>query len=348
MRPGNMLLKIGTIRLFKIASVFQMIFISHTASSQNYYGFPDSNAVWSQQGQLALWDIPGCFTGPTWEWIDYSDYSQFYTGNKDTIGSTIYTKIMCSCASGYFCYEWNTGGSYEVSECNEFQFLYGYLRQDSMKRVYFTFFPGSWEYLLYDFNWEVGDTVIFYDNLHEHLDSSNYISSIDSILIDTTYRKRFAVSRFELNDSLNDFEHTHIIEGIGSTRGLLGNYWSAFPAELSGYGINLTCFSQNGKILYPQIDMGECEIVTSTSIPVPQNFLTIYPNPSTNYLNVCPSGYVTELKVLNMLGQVLLWNNYSGQKNENIQLDVSHLPKGTYVLSLSGKQATACKMFMKQ
>ncbi|MBA2423467.1 MAG: T9SS type A sorting domain-containing protein [Chitinophagales bacterium] len=335
--------------MIKLSIFCLSAFIANNAESQNYISFPDSNAVWSQQGQVALPDIPsGCFIGPLWEWIDYYDNRQFYTGSKDTLGNIIYTKILCSCASGYYCYDLNSGGSNWLSECDGFQFLYGYLREDSIKRVYFTIFPGGSEYLLYDFNWEVGDTVVFYDNVHYHLDSSNYISSIDSILIDNNYRKRFSVSRFEVYDSLLDFEHTHIIEGIGSTRGLLGNYWSAFP-DTFGYGIHLICFSQKGKIFYPEVDSGACEILISVnSLPVSPNALNISPNPASDYLQIHIPAYLTdELKVINMLGEVLISKNYSGNRNENIKIDVSEIPEGSYILLLSGKQGRYTKMFVK-
>ena len=93
----------------------------------------------------------------------------------------------------------------------------------------------SEEYLAYDFNLTVGDTVpdpYYYQTPGGPSDYNLVIHTIDSIFISGTWRKRYQINSFP-----------DIIEGVGSSSGLLNplNYaWSG------ACGISLNCYIEQG------------------------------------------------------------------------------------------------------
>ena len=88
-----------------------------------------------------------------------------------------------------------------------------------------------------------------------------------------------------------------------------------------------------------------CAPLTSTrKIALPNNF-KIYPNPTTSFLNVefdLEKSSNVDFRMFNLLGQVVLTKSTTGQTIINEQLEVSHLPKGIYILSVvvDGKELT--------
>lgn len=91
------------------------------------------------------------------------------------------------------------------------------------------------EYLAYDFNLTVGDTVpdpYYYQSPGGLSDFDLIIHTIDSVFISGTWRKRYRINSFP-----------DIIEGVGSSSGLLNplNYaWSG------ACGISLNCYIEQG------------------------------------------------------------------------------------------------------
>lgn len=137
--------------------------------------------------------------------------------------------------SGY-CYYLSDTGLYTN---NSYQ---GAIRQDTVqKKIYYCVGTSPNETILYDFNLHLGDTL---HNSYNNGSDSNYVSSIDSILIGTTFRKQYHISTGHMAG--NDTNYVQLIEGIGSTYGL------AFPITPPfEWGSKLNCFSQNNVTIYP-------------------------------------------------------------------------------------------------
>lgn len=179
--------------------------------AQNYFPFPDSNAVWH------VYNVG--FEGP------YYTYYHYVMEEDDTvINGQTYNKVALY--------------SY-------FDTLVVGIREDSSKRVFF-YLPddigfgldSAGEYLFYQFGLNAGDTVpLFKGNQNE---SPRVIQDIDSILVDGSYRKRYHVSNPYL------LQNDYWIEGIGSSAGLFGPY----AYEFENYW-ELYCFEQDGAFIYP-------------------------------------------------------------------------------------------------
>lgn len=148
---------------------------------QQYYPFPDSNAIWHQFFSTGMF-------GP-----DISYYYSYGLIGDTVINSISYSKV----------YQLND------TALNSNSVYHGCLREDSLKRVFYIgkgFWPQenyTQEIQLYDFSKNVGDTIVY------GIWGKQPILSVDSVLIGQNYRKRFNV--------LWDY----FIEGIGCTNNLL-------------------------------------------------------------------------------------------------------------------------------
>ncbi len=71
--------------------------------------------------------------------------------------------------------------------------------------------------------------------------------------------------------------------------------------------------------------------------------VTIFPNPTKSQLSIqSTNAPITQLSIINLLGQTVYTNEYNSQK---IQVDISDLPAGVYFVKVNGIDA---KKFVKQ
>jgi hypothetical protein len=116
--------------------------------------------------------------------------------------------------------------------------FYGGAIRESNKRVFYFDPDLNSERVIYDFNLVEGDTVPDPNPIFSY-EYERIIQSIDSVLIGGSYRKRYNLSNLGSNSA--------IIEGIGSTHGLLPNLMSSISCE---YG--LYCYAENSSSLFPE------------------------------------------------------------------------------------------------
>jgi hypothetical protein len=134
----------------------------------------------------------------------YSWYTVFTEGDT-IINSLLYTKLYESGALGAF-------GP---------QFFYAYeykgaYRQDTaLRQVYFVPPSFSAESLWYDFNLSVGDTLSF------NVNNQNSVLQIDSVLVGSSWHKRFLLADLGWGGTGLPDTNYALIEGVGSTLGLL-------------------------------------------------------------------------------------------------------------------------------
>lgn len=176
----------------------------------------------------------------------------------------IYTVDGTISAGGYEYVKLNRSTEYEQGTdlglwCTEslstYEAIIG-IREEN-KRVFVNPNPTSEqseEYLAYDFNLTVGDTVpdpYYYQSPGGPSDFDLIIHTIDSVFISGTWRKRYQINSWP-----------DIIEGVGSSSGLLNplNYaWSGTC------GIYLNCYMEQGVADY---FTSNCELpVNSVSLP---------------------------------------------------------------------------------
>jgi hypothetical protein len=264
-----------------------------------YYPFPDDDAVW---------------VGREWHYVGnckvLDDNNLFISGDT-IIGPYTYHKLLkngfmwsplCPNPPGYYYF-----GQY-----------WGAFRQEiANKKVYLNI--GGVDTLAYDFNLNIGDTMISciegYNNLT--------IYSIDSILIDNSYRKAYWVA------TVDSSVFTWIIEGIGSQQGAFSPpfYWDE-------YGNELYCVKVNGQTIYPPVPGYICSLVSIEESNHVENELLVYPNPFSEMATIQTKNYLMNatLSMFNSFGELVKeMRNISGQ---TILLQRNNLPHGLYYILL--------------
>ncbi|HEX7412894.1 MAG TPA: T9SS type A sorting domain-containing protein, partial [Bacteroidia bacterium] len=204
--------------------------------------------------------------------------------------------------------------------------------------VYFIPYCNTTEDLLYDFSLHIGDTLKTYYTSPVTYPPPVIVSAIDSILIGTSYRKRWTISPASYTTIVINKQ----IEGIGSTSGLFN--WM-MESNTSGQPVAyLTCFSKNNQTFYPYYSIStSCQQVT-TGIQqyANSNEVSIYPNPASSSLQVTSSGNIqnTTLQITDMLGNTV---KQSIIYNPTSIISVADLSEGIYNISISSNEGVVNK-----
>jgi hypothetical protein len=168
------------------------------------------------------------------------------------------------------------------------------------------------------------------------------ITLIDSVLVGNSYRKRWY---------FNDCAPTSVIEGIGAIYGLIEPYAGCIIDQPY---FNLTCFKQNGQVLYPDTTT-TCDAITVSAgeLNKPYKNLNIFPNPVSDELNI---SFISEMKseleihIINVLGQLITTittgKNYN---NENkISIPTDNLQSGIYLIRINTEENYITRKFIKK
>lgn len=277
-----------------------------------YHKFPEYSAVW--KGIFGGYQSPGCY-----------EFSYSLNYNELQINTLFYhvissDKIYYSPDMITGMCNYNSTGSYSHSSP-------GAIREDTIARkVYFLPTGSSTETLLYDFNLNVGDTVKTY--ITSVCMPGVIVTQIDSIFIHGSYRKQWTIER----PGCLFNNHGKIIEGIGSTMGLLE------PMVNFEWWGTLTCFSQDYEDIY-SIDSSSCIFpLTSNVFSILKNSssVSIYPNPTKNSITISqtePSFTNYEIYDLNSR---LISENKIQRILQNV--DLSSYAEGMYIVKLIGKE----------
>ena len=296
--------------------LFTIIFLSilnAKAQTSVYHPFPDSNAVWRVD-----WGAAYCAL------YNYPQAKYQYEVQGDTLlGTNVYHKIIRVFGYGFF-----------ICGPTENGYMGG-LREDTiLHKIYFVPKDSIQEELLYNFNLALGDTVRGY-YLETFSGNNLIVTDIDSILIGTTYRKRF---KCEVNYPL----HTnYLVEGIGNiTTGLLE------PPEIMDLTPLLCCFSVNGTPVY--IVYSPCELPNSIIQTDKEFSYSLFPNPAVNELTILNAGVKAQnIEIYDMLGKKCISPIlYKGR--EEARIDVSLLGKGIYFVRLHSEKGIIIKKLIKQ
>jgi len=291
-------------KLILFVNLNLIVFLSFSQTNI-YYPFPEGNVVWNYNY------IHFCFGGHANEF-----YSIIIDGDT-IISDSTYKKLHIP-----FVLSLTTGTCTSVSPGYK-----GAFRQDTLNRkVYFVSPSSNTELLLYDFNLQIGDTII-----RPYGYAVDVVIDIDSVLVGSNYRKRWKI---------NQGYNIYIIEGIGSTYGLIANSPGAYVDHPDYF---LTCFSENNMILYPNQN-NNCEIITGVETDKEKDFgVSIFPNPSAGTATLLINDSNIEVKLINirsLLGQLL----YSKHLNEaKALIDISNLNNGIYILEIITCEKTIIK-----
>jgi hypothetical protein len=296
-----------------LLSIFVIITaFSAKAQFNVYHPFPDSNAYWGEETEFST-------GGP----LVVNDFGYKLSGDT-LLNGRIYHKI------------YKVGGISTSGPVTPYRGFYAGLREDSLKHVYVCCTSmNKNDTLYYDYNMQLGDTLKQINSASQGFfgPEKNYVSKIDSALIDGSYRKRFIISAFA-NGSQRIV--TAIIEGIGSIEGLLE------PMTLLEGTSSVICFQQNGIVMFSSNSYfyrDTCIVFGPVGVNEINNdvhVFNIYPNPASARVTLSYqlNNNNAVLKLYNTMGQLLesrTINNSDGTIEDN----VSALPGGVYYYTLS-------------
>lgn len=288
-----------------------------TSYAQSYVPFPTTNAVWN--------DAYG-FNGGSFSYLG----SKYDFIDGDTVINNLQYHKVYSQAGTYYS-PWLLGSFpppavFLVSTFTGIGTYNGAIREDSNKHIYY--FPTSQnppahEYLLYDFNLQVGDTLS--DTLYNVQQGSSYVvDSIDSIFDGFIYRKRYY-----LNTQAN------LIEGIGSSRGLTQGLDPFFEDWAT-----LLCFSDTiSKYTDPLFNLCSLLSINDNNATI-KNLITIFPNPTSGFLNLKledVNSFPLELMMMDMQGKLILQKSIT--YNDDLSFDMKAFSKGEYFIAVRNKKS---------
>jgi len=203
----------------------------------------------------------------------------------------------------------------------------GYLRKEE-KKIYFIPEDSLQEYLLYDFNLELGDTFINQWSWNNSGTDTIYVSQIDSILTNDGYRKKWHFGP----------DGGEWIEGIGSTFYLTQPIYG----ETLGGGYKLLCFAKGDSLIYEnpiwvshpngsifEINCDDIIVSTEDHLSETNKNLTISPNPFKDHFYILfpeiPAG--TKIQLFSITGKLIKTLEYY----DNVFLP--NIPSGIYLIS---------------
>jgi hypothetical protein len=279
-------------RTFLFSAAFLLAFVNKNVAQTNvYHPMADSLVSWCESA--------------TWGFCPAVDKYVLSIEGDTVINSMQYHKLYAS--GNVSCQQYQpTFYSHEYR---------GAFREDStQKKVYYTDMYGSADELLYDFNLVVGDTI-------PGAAFTSVITSIDSVLVGSNYRKRFLTNGYFMNGYLN------YVEGIGSNMGFYQLIYLAVE-----YGATMHTYSENNIEVY-QHDMYGCSVMLDlTEKPKPLQ-LEIFPNPSSGTVTIDFGEEITEgkIEIFDMPGNKIVSKTISNQS----KFICENLPSGIYIITVT-------------
>ena len=218
-----------------------------------------------------VWQVNHMCSAPA-PCIENETYNYYVNG--DTIFNGLTYKKIYKKGAGY--YSWlapppadpGCSGTYSYVNTQSEHFV----RSDA-KKIFIRVLADTAEYLLYDFNLVIGDTI---PETYNNYQSGAVVSAIDSFATPYGYRKRFILS--------GSTWISELVEGVGHNRGFLEPV--TVPLEC---GYELNCFSLNDTIYYPASPSSgpACELILGTAeLTGNENQPTILPNPFTDFTTI--------------------------------------------------------------
>ncbi len=273
-----------------------LLFLLTETKAQQYHPFPTSDGAW-------LYGLTDDFH----QWT-YS-FTAYVLQGDTTIGGGQYKKI--------------SNGSYA-----------GAMRE-SNKIIYFVPADSSHEYVLYNFNLTVGDTII--NPFGGSVDNKDTITvvQVDSVLTQNGYYRQLRLSSTAV-----------WIEGIGSLDYLLQ---PAINYNVSAEYV-LACFSNDSNNVYSF--NYNCTVGINEVKNTDQSF-SVYPNPANSKLTIHAASFnadeVVTVSVMNILEQNMLsFPPLLGRGAGGEAFDVSGLAAGMYFLEMKSQSRVAVKRFVKE
>ena len=194
--------------------------------------------------------------------------------------------------------------------------FWGFIREDSTKKVWLRRITDDEEVLLYDFTLAAGDSIkLGYDLLYY------YVDSITTEVINDAPRKKYWISYEEY-----DWQDTWI-EGIGSNRGILS---SGSAGVVGGWDWAL-CMWEAEELIYMNPSFNACYLITGIN-EFENPIFQIYPNPTKNFITIKNPQIrpIKSITLIDMNGHIV--KHFNSVKTT---LNISDINPGVYLLEIS-------------
>jgi len=271
----------------RLVIIFGLTLMIVVTKSQEYTPFNFDSGEW-----VCRYDVKvGLFGGPYC--VEQIDSVMFFCSGDTIINDTSFKKLYYK---GYTtCPTWSYISGY-----------YGAIRNDTInKKVWFN--KDSGNFLIYDFNIHVGDSVC---NMTTFLPVSFYfcgtVVSIDSVIYCNRYFKKYNVI-----DYLQNVQS--IIEGIGSPQGLFTTHaWFS----------DLLCYSEVNNNACPV-----CEPFVAIENKI-SNKINIYVNQGNDQIKITSDEKITSIELFDINSKLV----YSLNNINDYKTSVILFQKGVYIL----------------
>ncbi len=190
------------------------------------------------------------------------------------------------------------------------------------KQVYLIWANSDIKRFLYDFDWEVGDTVDC---------PGSYciiVDSIGTVNFGTEIRKHYFLSG-------TGIQSNQMIEGVGYGSGLL-----RIPVPTFEWGGILICYKQEENVIsVSSTDSCEFEITTSVRELEQKDEIIVYPNPTQNEINIKMrnSEMISEIRLYDLSGVLINQAKEINLHRMPFKIDMSEFNKGIYFLTIQSE-----------
>ncbi|MDR2086153.1 MAG: T9SS type A sorting domain-containing protein [Dysgonamonadaceae bacterium] len=225
----------------------------------------------------------------------------------------------------------------------------GYIREDAVNQKVYYKPENHPEWLLYDFDVQVGDIIQSYENQYSFQEVSITVRAIDYISTGDKLRKKITVRSTCFDEDATYFEDHVWIEGIGCMDGFLRSTFALNPDGREQ--LSLLCFSQNEELIYKPAEIGieDCfvwryqnqtgirdrQVMSGCSIRIIDNTLFLSLEQDATF----------EIAILDAEGKILLKENGRGNQ---FQTNINRLYSGVYLVNVqAGNQVFNCKIIKK-
>jgi hypothetical protein len=264
--------------------------------------------------------------GATWHY-------SYQTINPNLISFEKIESVSDTTINGILCKKLKANTSNEVN--------YVYSKNDSV----FVYKGNSFN-LLYDFGANTGETITLgsYYKTHNGLPLQMTIDSVKTILVSGQQRK---VQFVTCGDGMIIEFGGQVIQGIGNT-----NYM--FPTlDFAPQG-PLRCYQETNSLLFinPYYTYGnwnktDCEqLIVINNLPETEtkNSISIFPNPTNNYLNVTGIELNSEYRIYDTTGRKV----FQGVFVKSYTVDIQSLENGIYYIEINNIDLKIVRKFIKK
>lgn len=230
--------------------------------------------------------------------------------------------------------------SLEYNKLNNTHEYFTAYRSDTLNQtIYFVPKDSVNEYLFFDYSltYQVGDSVFIphYLSFNELSGAYFKLLEIDSNLIDNSYYKTYNFEALYISDSLtNIFSPSAYYSSPEikiAERMITGSSFPFFGVGHFETFFDLYCYQENG--VFHWSNGGTCPLLDFTSVNEnEQSKFTTYPNPSGGQFIIEMEQFETTLVTIYGLSGKKVHSSQTDFKSTSLNL--SHLPKGIYILEL--------------